>query len=76
MNLYGLVISAGISFLFLVLVFRPLEALFPGQAGTAFLSSGLVYQPLFLPRPVPALERAGLLGAIAFQLLARRRRVG
>lgn len=36
MNLYALVISAGISFLFLVLVFRPLELAFPARRGQRF----------------------------------------
>jgi sterol desaturase/sphingolipid hydroxylase (fatty acid hydroxylase superfamily) len=36
MNLYALVLSAGISFFFLVLVFRPLEMVFPARRGQGF----------------------------------------
>src|ERR1700730_3069556 len=36
MNLYALAVSAGASFLFLVLVFRPLELVFPARAGQRF----------------------------------------
>src|SRR5262245_9563670 len=36
MNLYALVLSAGVSFCFLVLVFRPLEMVFPAKRGQRF----------------------------------------
>src|SRR5262249_38049701 len=36
MNLYVLAFSAGISFFFLVLVFRPLEVVFPAKPGQRF----------------------------------------
>src|SRR5437762_1985980 len=36
MNLYALAVSAGLSFLFLVLVFRPLEFVFPAKPGQRF----------------------------------------
>jgi sterol desaturase/sphingolipid hydroxylase (fatty acid hydroxylase superfamily) len=36
MNLYALALSAGLSFFFLVLVFRPLEAMFPARPGQRF----------------------------------------
>src|SRR5258708_12495811 len=36
MNLLALVLSAGLSFLFLVLVFRPLEVVFPAKPGQRF----------------------------------------
>src|SRR5437764_9430431 len=36
MNLYALSASAGLSFLFLVLVFRPLEVVFPARVGQRF----------------------------------------
>jgi sterol desaturase/sphingolipid hydroxylase (fatty acid hydroxylase superfamily) len=36
MNLYALAFSAGVSFLFLVLVFRPLEVAFPAKPGQRF----------------------------------------
>src|SRR5260221_13505443 len=36
MNLYALAVSAGLSFLFLVLVFRPLEIVFPAKRGQRF----------------------------------------
>lgn len=37
MNLYALVLSAGLSFVFLFLVFRPLEMAFPARAGQRLL---------------------------------------
>src|SRR5207249_1584974 len=36
MNLYALVLSAGLSFFFLILVFRPLELAFPAKRGQRF----------------------------------------
>jgi sterol desaturase/sphingolipid hydroxylase (fatty acid hydroxylase superfamily) len=36
MNFYALAVSAGLSFLFLVLVFRPLEVVFPAKPGQRF----------------------------------------
>jgi sterol desaturase/sphingolipid hydroxylase (fatty acid hydroxylase superfamily) len=36
MNLYALALSTGLSFLFLVLVFRPLEIVFPAKPGQRF----------------------------------------
>src|SRR2546422_11708028 len=36
MNLYALAVSTGLSFLFLVLVFRPLELVFPARPGQRF----------------------------------------
>jgi sterol desaturase/sphingolipid hydroxylase (fatty acid hydroxylase superfamily) len=36
MNLYAIVVSVGLSFLFLVLVFRPLELVFPAKRGQRF----------------------------------------
>ncbi len=36
MNLYALAISVGLSFIFLVLVFRPLELVFPAKPGQRF----------------------------------------
>src|SRR4051794_7594627 len=36
MNLAALAVSAGLSFLFLVLVFRPLEVVFPAKPGQRF----------------------------------------
>src|SRR5436305_11371509 len=36
MNLYALAVSAGLSFVFLVLVFRPLELAFPARPGQRF----------------------------------------
>src|SRR5271156_4169971 len=36
MYLYTLLISTGLSFLFLILVFRPLELAFPARAGQRF----------------------------------------
>src|SRR5262245_34183732 len=36
MNVYAIVISAGLSFCFLVLVFRPLELVFPAKSGQRF----------------------------------------
>src|SRR5258707_11286675 len=36
MSLYALTLSAGLSFLFLILVFRPLEVVFPAKAGQRF----------------------------------------
>jgi sterol desaturase/sphingolipid hydroxylase (fatty acid hydroxylase superfamily) len=36
MNLYALAVATGLSFLFLVVVFRPLEALFPARLGQRF----------------------------------------
>src|SRR5437016_9293964 len=36
MNLYAIVASVGLSFLFLVLAFRPLELAFPAKPGQAF----------------------------------------
>src|SRR6185312_9590125 len=40
MNLYALAISAGLSFLFLVVVFRPLEAAFPANPRQRFFRPG------------------------------------
>jgi sterol desaturase/sphingolipid hydroxylase (fatty acid hydroxylase superfamily) len=36
MTVYGLAISAGLSFLFLIVLFRPLEMVFPARAGQRF----------------------------------------
>src|SRR5262245_6617661 len=36
MNVYALVLSAGLSFFFLILVFRPLEIVFPAKPGQRF----------------------------------------
>ena len=36
MNLYALAWSAGLSFFFLILVFRPLEVVFPARPGQRF----------------------------------------
>src|SRR5215831_8460744 len=36
MNVYALVLSAGLSFFFLILVFRPLEIVFPARPGQRF----------------------------------------
>src|SRR5436305_14562240 len=36
MNLYALAVSAGLSFVFLLLVFRPLEWVFPAKPGQRF----------------------------------------
>src|SRR3954447_24492377 len=36
MNLYAIVVSTGLSFLFLVVVFRPLELAFPARPGQRF----------------------------------------
>jgi len=36
MNVYALVLSAGLSFFFLILVFRPLELVFPARPGQRF----------------------------------------
>ena len=68
--------SAAVSFLFLVLVFRPLELAFPAKPRPAVLPPGVVDGPVLLPRPVPALERRGALAAVALRRLARRHRAG
>src|SRR5262245_36231968 len=36
MNVYAIVLSAGLSFVFLILVFRPLELVFPAKPGQRF----------------------------------------
>ena len=36
MNLVTLAITAGLSFMFLILVFRPLELVFPAKSGQRF----------------------------------------
>src|SRR5262245_1925529 len=40
MNLYGLVLTTGLGFLYCGLVFRPLEAVFPARAGQGFFRPG------------------------------------
>src|SRR4051812_45254845 len=42
----------------------------PGQAWTTLLPPGVGHRRMFLPGPVPALDRARLLGAIPFQPVA------
>src|SRR3954462_435461 len=63
MNLSALVISAGLSFFFLVLVFRPLEIAFPAKPGQRF------FRPAWFTDLCFFLGQYLLWNALAFALL-------
>src|SRR6266404_2757990 len=65
MNLYALAISAGLSFCFLVLVFRPLELAFPAKRGQRF------FRPAWWTDLCFFLGQYLLWGGVVFWLLTR-----
>ena len=62
MNATGILLSTAVSFLFLFLLFRPLELFFPAKKKQKFLRPRFLDRPLFLFRSIPPLERPRLCG--------------